>query len=118
MGGILAFFLSNPWRTGAMALIALVAFYHFWTVPHLEAKVTSLTEQIGVDKATIELQNSAVNDWKKQADVAKKAQKDAMDLADKIAQSKQGVATKIMQVPVPTPDKECDSTLGLLKVFQ
>jgi hypothetical protein len=109
---------SNPWRAAAIAALAAVAFYHFIRVPSMELKIANQKTAIAKLEGDIKVQNQAVEDWKRAADQASKNQQAAMARADELAKQKQQVVTQIMKEPVPTPDKECQATLNLLKKYQ
>ena len=122
---LIAWLLANPWRTVALALIAVVGFYHFVCVPGLERTIANKESTIvGLKVALkdlqgkVEEQNAAVDAWKKTADDAQHNQKKAMDEANKVVEQKRKIVLEIQNELSPPPEKECEATLELLRKYQ
>lgn len=110
--------ISNPWRGGFIAMALAFGYLYVWRVPHLESVIKDRNLTISQLQGHIAVQNAAVDNWKNRASEAERNQKEAMALADKAMGRAKDTITRIEKETKPTPDKECEATLALLRKFQ
>lgn len=110
--------LSNPWRTACIALMIAVSFYRFVAMPALHLKIAHRDTEIAQLHGAIDVQNHSIIQMKRATDQANANQRAALAEAKKAMDAAKVKSKVILERPVPTPDKECKSTLDLLKEFQ
>lgn len=110
--------ISNPWRGLVIALALYIAFLKLWTIPHLERNIADLKLSKAALESAVAIQNEAVRNWERTAKQAQENQRAAMAVADRAMGEAKGKATVILKEPKPTPDKECQAALELLRKYQ
>jgi hypothetical protein len=95
-----------------IAVIAIFGLYKY--VGHLKGEIKDLEQQNTVLSTQIQSQNTAIQQWKDDADLRLKAAQDDLKVAKEAADKNKGQAQVIYKTKPSTPGNDCKSALDLI----